>query len=326
MTKVSIVIPIYKVEPYIERCINSVLQQTYRHLEVILIDDCSPDRSMEIARDCIRRSNCCDLEFKFFKHECNRGLSAARNTGTDAATGEYIFYLDSDDEIIHECIEIMVKVTEVFPNVEIVQGHRKIIPHNSSSDYLILKDIEYIDDNNWIREHFYCWDERLPVTAWNKLIKSNFLKTNSLSFKEGIIHEDELWMFHVTKKMSKLYVVKEYTYNHYIVPNSIMSSISCSESAHYWGIILEEIAKCFDEPFYDRQVAVYLNQMINHLDNIKNDTQAYRKLAKRFGVILTKKGYPFLSLSLLCYVYTLSINRHKKGKHMLLNKIIKIGK
>ena len=103
MTTISIIIPIYNVEPYIIRCVDSVLRQTYRQLEIILVDDCSPDHSMEIARKHIEASTSSKgLKFKYIKHEKNRGLSAARNSGLDAATGEYIYFLDSDDEITEE--------------------------------------------------------------------------------------------------------------------------------------------------------------------------------------------------------------------------------
>ena len=103
---ISIIIPIYKVEPYIVRCIDSVLNQTYRELEVILVDDCSPDKSMTMARDYIEQSSLSkDLQFIYLRHEKNKGLSAARNTGINSATGKYVFFLDSDDEITPDCLE-----------------------------------------------------------------------------------------------------------------------------------------------------------------------------------------------------------------------------
>lgn len=324
MIKVSIIIPIYKVEPYVERCINSVLRQTYRNLEVILVDDCTPDRSMEIAKSLIndyeyQNESPNDFGFVFLTHEHNRGLSAARNTGTAAATGEYVYYLDSDDEIIPKCIEKMVEAVIKYPDVEMVQGFRQIIPHRDNSDYTILKDVEYVDDNNWIREHFYCCGERLPVTAWNKLIRRSFLITNSLSFREGILHEDELWMFYVVKKLRKLYVIKENTYIHYIVSDSIMQKMTQNMSAHNWGMILDEIADNFDEPYCDRQVAVNITNLINHLDCVKDEKRVYRKLAKKFGKLLHETNHLFLSISLIIYVYTLPINRYRKGKFRLLN-------
>ena len=114
--KVSIIIPIYKVEPYIERCIQSVLRQTYRDLEVILVDDCTPDRSMELAKACIEQSPLSkDLQIVYLRHEQNRGVSVCRNDGIDAATGEYIMFIDSDDHITDDCVETLVKPLENYP-------------------------------------------------------------------------------------------------------------------------------------------------------------------------------------------------------------------
>ena len=107
--RVSIIIPVYNVEPYIERCIESVLCQTYRELEVILVDDSSPDCSMDLARKCIDNSNRNKLDIIHLRHDHNLGLSAARNTGIEAATGDYLFFLDSDDWITDNCISLLVQ-------------------------------------------------------------------------------------------------------------------------------------------------------------------------------------------------------------------------
>ena len=94
-------------------------------------------------------------------------MAAARNTGTNVATGEYVYYLESDDEITPDCIERMVKAAKIRPNVEVVQGHRIIIPQRKCT-YPILEGVDYVEDNDWIRQHYYRVGEKLPVTAWNK--------------------------------------------------------------------------------------------------------------------------------------------------------------
>ena len=97
LPKVSIVIPVYNVEPYIEECLQSVMRQSYRgEIECILIDDCGTDNSMGIAVQLIEEYNG-PIDIKVMHHEHNQGLSAARNTGIDAACGDYIYFLDSDD-------------------------------------------------------------------------------------------------------------------------------------------------------------------------------------------------------------------------------------
>ena len=97
--KISVIIPVYNVAPYIAACLQSVMRQTAQAaLECILVDDCGPDNSMEVVNETLKSYNG-PVDFKIVRHTQNRGLSAARNTGMAAATGDYIYFLDSDDEI-----------------------------------------------------------------------------------------------------------------------------------------------------------------------------------------------------------------------------------
>src|SRR5574344_647377 len=113
MKDVSIIIPIYNVEKYVAKCINSVISQTYDHskIECIIVNDCTPDCSMDIVNEIISRYNG-DMTFIIHNHNHNQGLSAARNTGIDFATGQYIYFLDSDDYIYPNTIETLLSATE----------------------------------------------------------------------------------------------------------------------------------------------------------------------------------------------------------------------
>ena len=120
--KVSIIIPVYNVAPYIQRCIESVQAQTYKDIECLLIDDCSTDESITIVEKII--SECKDSScFSIIHHNTNQGLSAARNTGIIASTGEYIYFLDSDDSITSDCIELLVHLAVKYPEADYVQGN-----------------------------------------------------------------------------------------------------------------------------------------------------------------------------------------------------------
>ena len=116
MTKglISIIIPVYQVSDYVERCIRSVMSQTFTDIECIIVDDATVDDSMVKCQKLIDEYDG-RIQFRLLHHEKNRGLSAARNTGTKAATGEYVFYLDSDDEITSDCIEKMMLLAEKHP-------------------------------------------------------------------------------------------------------------------------------------------------------------------------------------------------------------------
>ena len=112
--KVTIVIPVYQVEDYIESCLISVANQTYSgEIECVVVDDCGADSSWQIVENFISEYNG-KIDFKLIRHTENKGLSAARNTGIDHASGEYIYFLDSDDEITPECIERLVKPLENY--------------------------------------------------------------------------------------------------------------------------------------------------------------------------------------------------------------------
>ncbi len=223
---VSIIIPIYKVEPYIVRCIDSVLQQTYRELEVILVDDCSPDHSMQMARNHIKQSHLSkNLRFVYLKHNHNRGLSAARNTGMDAATGDYIYFLDSDDSITTDCIEQLLKPLSI-DTFDMVVADYDLCGSTGNYPKLILTQGAYYDRNDICLGRLKCtW---YPM-AWNKLYRTAFLKDNKLKFLEGVIHEDELWSSCVACVLHSMYVIQEKTYIYTIRGSSIMTDLKREE-------------------------------------------------------------------------------------------------
>lgn len=244
--KISIIVPVYKVEKYIQRCFDSIKNQTYTNIECIFVDDCSPDNCYGILEQQIDEYSD-PIDFKIIRHEQNKGLSGARNTGTFSATGEYIYYLDSDDEITHDCIDTLVKMAKKYPGVEMVQGNSKTIPDQETAwrDITRKNFPDYVNDNLWIKRHCLI-KPRIPVNAWNKLIKKTFLLENHLFFKEGIIHEDEHWMFFVAKKLESIAFTKYYCYMHYVVLGSIMQSENNLRSLQSGIIILEDLSNNID--------------------------------------------------------------------------------
>ena len=224
--KVSIVVPVYNVEPYLTRCFDSIMNQTYTNIECVFVDDCSLDKSNAILQQQIAEYSG-PIVFKIIKHEVNRGLSVARNSGTHATSGDYIYYLDSDDEITLNCIETLVNVARKYPNVQLVQGNTKTIPAAKPCDdwkNLNYKNFpEYSADHTWIKRHCLL-EPRIPVNAVNKLIKRSFIFDHNLFFMEGIIHEDNQWTFYVAKHLSSIAFTKEFGYLHYVVEGSIMQS------------------------------------------------------------------------------------------------------
>ena len=216
--RISIIIPIYNVEPYIERCIQSVLTQTYRNLEVILVDDCSPDNSLAVAKRVIEGSGADHVTFQYLKHNKNRGLSAARNTGINAATGDYIYFLDSDDAITPDCIE---KLSRPLLNekYDFVIGDFKTIGHKHELPKLKFDGVTRQVGQAYEQELWY-------AMAVNKLLDLQFIKDNSLYFNEGQLNEDEIWSFELAFTARTMYAVKEELYLYYYREGSIMSKMS----------------------------------------------------------------------------------------------------
>lgn len=108
---VSVIIPVYQISDYIERCIHSVMAQGYPDIECVIVDDATRDDSIVKCKSLISDYDG-NILFKIVHHKTNRGLSAARNTGTRESTGEYIFYLDGDEELMSDCIKKLVTNTE----------------------------------------------------------------------------------------------------------------------------------------------------------------------------------------------------------------------
>lgn len=206
LIKVSVIIPIYNVSQYVGDCLRSVYEQTYSCLEVILVNDATPDDSMEQAAPWIEKlqEKC---EVKIVNHNVNKGLSAARNTGIKASTADWIFFLDSDDEITPDCIRLMVKQVNIHPNLDFVIGGVKVIGNNWKFP---LTCRPYLDNNNDILlDYVNC---KWYMMAWNRLYRKDFLLRNKLFFKERIYHEDELFSFQIATIAQAMAAVYKDTY------------------------------------------------------------------------------------------------------------------
>lgn len=236
---ISIIIPVYNVEPYIERCLLSVLNQSYSNLEVILIDDCTPDNSISIAQEVISRYP--DKEnIHIIKHEKNGGLSAARNTGIKAATGDYLYFLDSDDEITPDAIQKLTYYAINNSNVDVIIGGVEVIG-NYPAVKLPFADGSILSSNKDIQNSFF--KNEWYVMAWNKLVKRSFVFDNSLLFYSGIYHEDLLWSFEVAQKAQSLIICTEKIYKYYIRSSSIAGSVKPKNIQDYLFVFSKMIER-----------------------------------------------------------------------------------
>ena len=215
----TIIVPIYKVESYIQRCLESVIAQEKDGLriECLLIDDCSPDKSMEVAQTVLDGYHG-NISFMVLRHEHNRGLSAARNTGIKAAKGDYVFFLDSDDWLTPQSLAKMFAVLSDYPNCPLVIGQYvqdlRTLPAYEKTGLLT--------DTQEIKQLFL--EEKIPIYAWNKLVKRTLLVEHSVFFVEGTIFEDLWWSFRVFNLVDSVYLLPEAVYVYEINPSSIMGT------------------------------------------------------------------------------------------------------
>lgn len=218
--KISIIIPVYGVEPYIEACVRSVMSQDYQgELECLLIDDCGPDKSIDVAKELLSEYSG-GIDFRIIHHERNKGLSGTRNTGINEATGDYCYFLDSDDELTPDCISSLARPL-VQQYVDMVIGEYTVTGSNKPFKHLKINDGLY-EGHNVIAKSYneYKW----PQIAVAKLYSLDFLKSHKQIFMEGIIHEDELWSGELACLLRSVYVVNKPTYIYKVRAGSITTA------------------------------------------------------------------------------------------------------
>ena len=181
---VSVIVPVYNVESYIDACIDSIKQQTYENLEIIVVEDCSTDSSLQVLQPHLE-----DKRIKLVQHSENGGLSAARNTGMDVATGEYTMFVDSDDiidlNLVQVCLQaalesaadVVLFEVKPFNDGEPVQAIPKL--ENRCNSYKSINQADYF---------------KYPHFAWLKFMRTDLLRSKGLQFPVGQYYED--WPFH----------------------------------------------------------------------------------------------------------------------------------
>ena len=226
LCSISVIIPVYNVRDYITECLVSVAEQTYtNNVECLIVDDCGKDDSILLAQAFVDGYEG-DIDFRILRHERNRGLSAARNTGIVNARGTYVLFVDSDDTIMPDCLFHLVNVAHRYPTAEIIAAGAKTNWKGFEKQFTMEKPFpDFADNPQWIARTILMrgGKDGIPVTAWNRLVKKDFLLEHKLLFREGILHEDELWNFMLAQKVRHIAFCKHDTYFYRTRPQSIMT-------------------------------------------------------------------------------------------------------
>ncbi len=293
---ISIIIPVFKVEKYLDKCVQSVIDQTYRDLDIILVDDGSPDGCPRMCDEWAKK----DSRIRVV-HQENRGLSGARNTGIREAQGEWLYFLDSDDWIVPECIELMMECVNNHPDVELVQGG-VLSNDDGYANWLSIENKQsvpdYSNNRDWINL-MLLRQEILVVTAWNKLIRRDIILDNDLFFEEGAFNEDEMWSFLLSKFIKVVAICKKNTYYYNIREGSIIKNQD-KVRANY-PVILEYLISYVGGEYRRREI-VRISQMILLFQQY-NTTNEQRNRFRKIKIRLIKKADKFFSFILFALFF-----------------------
>ena len=318
MPKVSVVLPIYNVEKYLPKCIESVIAQTLKDIEIICVNDCSNDNSENIIREYMKK----DDRIKIINNEKNIGVGFSRNIGVDCSNGEYISFIDSDDFIENDYLEnlystaIKYDADIVFTNniytVNEVKGYIKPYYHNRLEKWKKdFKDKCFEGKSNF--NVSTTEKENTPeyplVAVWNKLYKKSFILNNNLKFQNYIVSEDSEFFYkylvynpnmYYNNKVKYYYVQRKSSAVHSIEKDEKTVSDALSVFRNIFNFYKEKKINLLKESsFYN------FNSFLFVFNNYKadNKNEFYKKcheLLKELDVEINREKHAFMAYS--CYI------------------------
>ena len=296
MPAISVIIPVYKVEPYLDACVSSVVGQTFSDLEILLVDDGSPDRCPELCDTWAQK----DPRVRVI-HQENGGLSAARNTGIEAATGEFLAFVDSDDMLEPDALRRAWEAQQacqadlVIFNLVYVDEHNHPLP---APDFSGFRDEVLTADEVWQRYFALAEQKIYYVVAWNKLYRRELFKT--LRYAPGKRYEDQFLLPGLLAQCKTVACLKYVGYRYAQRGGSIMAQGSSrnyldrSEFLLEWcdsfagkgdflraeGLLNDAIANLGEKHRFDLSTPA---QRARYRTACRGCAAAYRMLAQRTG-------------------------------------------
>lgn len=314
MKRVSIIIPVYNVEKYIVECLQSVANQTVADkIECIVVDDCGPDNSFAVAKEWVNgyRLELRDksVDFKLIQREKNGGLSAARNTGVKEATGEYLYFLDSDDYLIPTAIETLLNIADKHGGVDLLPA-LYITEGGKMAQFGAHSFPEFSDDRKLIKTALLDYD-RIPVTAANRLVRREFFMKHNLWFKEGITHEDVYWTYFVAKHVQRMAFTPEKIYYYRTTEGSITVTPNTQKDMHAYQLFIRDFSNNIDSFMPGEQKKQILYHIITVMDrHYYNSDREIKELVHIFAV----KNNNIERFLLMFYILT----RNNRILHLLI--------
>lgn len=308
---ISVIVPVYRVEKYLERCVKSILSQTYKNLEVILVDDGSPDQCPAICDACAEK----DARVKVI-HQENKGLSGARNAGIDAASGEYLAFVDSDDYVSPHFIEELYQLLQDTGcaigqcRFSYVKGDGLV--EEGDSAFCIYRGESLMEQLYGPEEKATCF-----VVAWNKLYRAELFKETGIRYPEGRIHEDEATTYRLFHEAKKLAFLDRALYGYYTENGGSITSVF-SVKRLQWLTAHEERIAFFKKNGYEKLLPAAYRKLCDACitfyfrctEQVKDAEELKKELRKRLETyrangaawiaalpLKTRMGYELFSMS-----------------------------
>lgn len=282
---VSVIVPIYNVEKYLKQCIESILNQTYKKLNIILVNDGSTDNSLKICEEYEKKDNRIEIVNKK-----NGGLSDARNAGIERACGEYIAFIDADDYVEENYIERLYESCKKNNTKISIAGIKNFDEQTNSN----LNEYSFENDDikcgRDLLVEYYNGKSVQVIVAWNKLYKKELF--DNIRFNNGRIHEDEFITYKLLYDLDRISIIKECLYNYRKTPDSIINKKFNKNRLDFLKA-LEERVEFFsekkDHELYEKTLLYYAcilrnmyiqtkKYIIDSTDEQKNIINKYRKL------------------------------------------------
>ena len=216
--KISVIIPVYKTEKYIENTLLSLLRQTFLNYEIVIVDDGTPDRAAEKANYCLKNAG---IPYRII-HQENKGQGIARNIGVEAAKGEWIYFLDSDDVIQPWTFDLLVSVSRKYPLADIIYTNFQCVDEDKLFKFSKRKDSVLIYTKKQMLHGFLQRDQTLLVPG--TMYRSSFLTSNNIRHIGIRWSEDQHFIWQVLTKAKYVAYNKSVTYNYLQRQGSIMHS------------------------------------------------------------------------------------------------------
>lgn len=280
---VSIIVPIYNVEPYVEDCIMSVMRQMYdNEVECIVVDDCGTDNSMAIVEKLISEYDGA-ISFKILHHAHNCGLSVARNTGVNAAIGEWLWFVDSDDWIEENAMKTLIPILKENEDKDVICVQKK----NYVKQKCKLSSVnDIIVSPLLLSGKQYMHSKLQKAVAPKFIVKRVFLENNKIGFFPNILHEDILYFYTMMYKVKKVYVLKDSLYGRRLGRGDSITNTISPKNANDMIIIHKELMKYLSSEVdeedrdwffrYSFSSIVYAYKLINRF----HDTPVYSEFQR----------------------------------------------